>query len=189
MSTRRLFRSNAISPPASKVTLLKQPFLFWSLSSVPGEREARRPTSAPCSLAGRPFAATHLVACPSILPRRKEQLQPHVSRRQRHWLPVLLRQAREFLQPGCPVSAAMVILVVAIPKNMLCKRSSFKASRFHAIQGRSLSATVEARDRISFDRTPACARSFPMSLFLGRSRCAWSRNCHSFAVFDSSRGT
>ena len=62
------------------------------------------------------------------------------------------------------------------------------APRVRYLRG-SFSATVGARNCTSLDRAAACASSFPMPLFLGRSRCAWSRNCRSFRVFDASRGT
>ena len=101
VSTRRSFRSRAISPPASKVMPFTPPSLFWKLSSVRGEREARRPTCAPFSLAGRRFAVAHLLASPSIQPHRREQLQPHASRRQKRSLPLRLRSVRESLQADC----------------------------------------------------------------------------------------
>src|ERR1035441_8764141 len=99
--TRRSFRSRAISPPASKVRPFTPPSLFWKLSFVLGEREARRPRCAPFSLAGRLFAEGHLAAPPSIPPHRREQLQPHALRRQKRSLPRRPRSVREFLQADC----------------------------------------------------------------------------------------
>src|ERR1035438_3556213 len=101
-TTRRSFRSRAISPPASKVIPFTPPSLFWTLSSVRGEREARRPTCAPFSLAVRPFAEGHLPASPSILPHRREQLPPHALRSQKRSLPFRPRSVREFLQADGP---------------------------------------------------------------------------------------
>ena len=102
VSTRRSFRSRAISPPASKVMPFTPPSLFWKLSSVRGERETRRPTCAPFSLGGHPFAEGLLPASPSILPYRREQFQPHALRRQKRLPPLRPRSVREFLQSDCP---------------------------------------------------------------------------------------
>ena len=102
VSTRRSFRSTAISPPVSKVMPLTQPSRVSRLSSGLRERESRRPTRVPFSSVGRPFVEAHLPASPSSRPHRKEQLQRHASRRQRRLLPVRLQQGHELLQPDRP---------------------------------------------------------------------------------------
>ncbi len=96
VSTRRSFRSSAISPPASKVMPFTPPSLFRNLSSAPGEREARRPTRAPFSSASHRFVVAHLATSPSIPPHRKGRLQRHASRRRKRSPPLRLRPAREF---------------------------------------------------------------------------------------------
>jgi len=101
-STRRSFRSSAISPPASNVMPFTPPSLFGSPVSAPGERAARRPTRAPSLSASRPFVAAHLPTSPAIPKRRKARLQRHASRRLKRWLPLRPRPARELLQADRP---------------------------------------------------------------------------------------
>jgi hypothetical protein len=98
-SARRSFQSSAISPPASKVMPLTQPSLDSNPFSVRREKELHRPTRVPSSSAGHPSVVAHPVAFPSNRRHRREQLQPHASRRQRRFLPVRLRQVREWLPP------------------------------------------------------------------------------------------
>ena len=56
-STRRSFRSNAIGPPASKVTPLTPPALSLGPSFAPAERETRQPMRVRFWLRDHPFAA------------------------------------------------------------------------------------------------------------------------------------
>jgi len=97
-STRRWFRSSAISPPASKVMPFTPPSLFRNLFSASGRREARRPTRAPFSSADHPFAVAHLATSPSIRQRRKARLRRHAARRRKLSPPLRPRPARESLQ-------------------------------------------------------------------------------------------
>ena len=98
-STRRSFRSNAIRPPASKVTPLMQPSLSLGAPSAPAERETRQPMRVRFWLRRHQFAAVRPPASLSILPHRAEQHPQRAARKQKRSPPALPLPEREFPQP------------------------------------------------------------------------------------------